>query len=142
MALNVLIVDDSRVMRSMIIRTLRLSGVPVAEVYEAGDGKEGLELLNENWIDLALIDINMPVMTGEEMIHQVRANPITSDLRVIVVSTESSETRVNRLKEQGAAFLHKPFTPEELRQVVVDVTGVSLEQPDDELSLSGSNLSF
>ena len=74
MSINVLVVDDSAVMRSMIIRTLRMSGVPVAEIYEAADGVEGLEQLSQNWIDLALVDINMPVMNGEEFIERVRAS--------------------------------------------------------------------
>ena len=50
MALNVLIVDDSAVMRSMIIKTLRLSGIPVGEIHQAANGAEGLEKLSEKRI--------------------------------------------------------------------------------------------
>lgn len=128
MALNVLVVDDSSVMRAMIIKTLRLSGLPLGEVHEAANGKEGLRALDENWIDLALVDINMPVMNGEEMIDRVRQNPETADLPVIVVSTESSDTRIAMLQKKGARFVHKPFTPETLRESIVKVTGVSDEQ--------------
>ena len=69
MSLNVLVVDDSAVMRAMIIKTLRLSGLPLGEVHEAANGQEGLGTLDEHWIDLVLVDINMPVMNGEEMIE-------------------------------------------------------------------------
>lgn len=132
MALNVLIIDDSAVMRAMVIKTLRLSGVPVGDLHQASNGQEALEALSDNWVDLALLDLNMPVMNGEEFLERVRENPETRDLKVVVVSTESSETRIDRLREQGAEFVHKPFTPEQLREKVVNVTGV-----DDERALEG-----
>jgi two-component system chemotaxis response regulator CheY len=128
MSLNVLVVDDSSVMRAMIIRTLRMSGLPLGEIHEAANGAEALRLLDEHWIDLALVDINMPVMNGEELVEKVRQNPETQDLAVVVVSTEGSMTRIEKLKELGAGFVHKPFSPEILREAIVDITGVSDEQ--------------
>lgn len=129
MAFNVLVVDDSAVMRAMIIRVVKLSGVPLGEFYEAGNGEEGLRRLGEHWVDLVLLDVNMPVMNGEEMLRRLRADPETARLPVIVVSTESSETRVHALEELGVAFVHKPFAPEDLRATILRVTGVT---PDDE----------
>lgn len=128
MSLNVLVVDDSSVMRSIIIKTLRLSGVSIEEIFQAKNGAEGLNVLEENWIDLALIDINMPIMNGEEMITKIRENPDTSDLSVIVVSTESSETRIENLLKKGVKFIHKPFTPEKLREIIVNTVGGFHEQ--------------
>jgi len=64
--------------------------VGLGETYEAANGQEGLEKLGRHWIDLVLVDINMPVMNGEEMIAKVRENPTWSDLPIIVVSTEGS----------------------------------------------------
>lgn len=127
MVLNTLIVDDSAVMRRMILRTLKLSGLPVGEVFEAADGAEALRQLKANWVDLALVDINMPVMNGEEFIRRVRAEPEYRDLAVVVVSTESSETRIGAIREMDALFVHKPFTPEAIRQRVIEITGVSHE---------------
>ena len=129
MAFNVLVVDDSAVMRAMIARVVRLSGVPLGEMYEASNGAEGLRVVGERWVDLVLLDINMPVMNGEEMLRRLRAEPETAALPVIVVSTESSETRVHALEELGVAFVHKPFAPEDLRATILRVTGVT---PDDE----------
>ena len=129
MAFNVLIVDDSAVMRAMISRVVRLSGVPLGEMFEASNGAEGLRVVGEHWIDLVLLDVNMPVMNGEEMLRRLRAAPETASLAVIVVSTESSETRVHALEEMGVAFVHKPFAPEDLRATILRVTGVT---PDDE----------
>ncbi len=125
MAFNVLIVDDSAVMRTMIVRTLKLSGVPIASIHEASNGEEGLRRLHDEWIDLLLLDINMPVMNGEEMLTHIRADERTRDLAVIVVSTEGSETRLAALQAMGAAIVRKPFPPEILRHTILHVTGVT-----------------
>lgn len=127
MKFNTLIVDDSAVMRRMIHRTLELSGLPLGEVHQAGNGREALDALERSWVDLALVDINMPVMTGEEFILRVRDTPEFRDLAIVVVSTESSETRIEAIREHGALFVHKPFTPETLRERVLEITGVSHE---------------
>lgn len=138
MSINILIVDDSAAMRSIIQKTLQLSGLPIGEMYHAKNGSEGLQMLDENWIDLALVDINMPVMNGETMINLVRENPDTEELPIIVVSTESSDVRIERLKEKQVEFIHKPFAPEELRQTVCNVIGEEYEPG----TLSSSNCDF
>src|SRR5262249_30872763 len=113
MAYNVLVVDDSAVMRAMLIRVLRMSALPLGVVYEAGDGARALDLLSEHDIDVALVDINMPVMDGDELIDRIRANPDTAMLPIIVVSTERSDTRIESIGRRGASFISKPFTPEQ-----------------------------
>lgn len=133
MSFNILVVDDSAVMRSMIIRILRLTGLSLGEVYEAPDGREGLKVLDEKWVDLALVDINMPVMNGEEMIDNVRSNQTTANLPIIVVSTESNVSRIESIRRKNVEFVHKPFSPEVLRKTVLQLTGVPNEQ------LSGEN---
>lgn len=130
MALNVLVVDDSAVMRSIIIKTLKMTDLPLGDIWEAGNGEEGLRLLNEKWIDLALIDIHMPVMDGEEMIRHLRKNPQYENLPVIVVSSESDPNKIEMMLKQGATFIHKPFKPETLKEVVIDMTGASYEDKD------------
>ena len=127
MSLNILVVDDCSVVRKIIIKTLRLAGIPIAEIYEAADGQQALEILDANWIDLAFIDINMPVMDGEEMIERVRANPNLADLPIVVISTEGSQTRIGHLEAMGATFIHKPFPPETVREVVTEMLGIRHE---------------
>jgi two-component system chemotaxis response regulator CheY len=131
MSLNVLVVDDSSVMRAMIVKTMRLSGLPIGEVYQASNGQEGLEAMRANWVDLVIADINMPVMNGEEMIGKMRSDPESRDIPTIVVSTEGSVTRIERLRGLGAAFVHKPFTPEIIRDTIQDLTGVGGKQDGD-----------
>ena len=126
MAVNILIVDDSGVMRSMIAKTIRLSGLELGEIHHAGNGREGLDVLNQSWIDLVIADINMPVMNGEEMIDCMLEDPELQDIPIVVVSTEGSQTRVERLQRKGIRFIHKPFTPEAIRDTVKDFLGDSV----------------
>ena len=123
MAVNVLVVDDSGVMRAMIIKTIRLSGLQVGEIHQAADGQEGLAALNQHWIDLVIADINMPVMNGEEMIDHMLKTPDFKDIPIVVISTEGSRTRIERLQNKGARFIHKPFTPEIIRDTVKEFLG-------------------
>ena len=124
MPLNVLVVDDSSVMRAMIIKTMRMSGLDLGDVYQAGNGQEGLDAARGNWVDLIVADINMPVMNGEEMIDHIKNDPGLSDLPTIVISTEGSVTRIERLERKGVKFIHKPFTPEIIRDVIQSLTGI------------------
>ena len=140
--LNILIVDDSAVMRSMVIRTLKMSGVPLGSIHQACNGQEGLEVLDANWVDLLLVDLNMPVMTGEEMIDRLRARPETSDLPILVISTEGSQTRIEAVRSKGAFFIHKPFTPEDLGNTIRDLTGVSEHEQNDGGLDPGSGFDF
>jgi len=128
MSLNVLIVDDSAVMRAMVVKTLRASGLPIGQALEASNGREGLDVIATNWIDVVFADINMPVMGGEEMIERIRANPSWSDLPIVVISSEGSKTRIEGLRAKGTEFVHKPFSPELVRDVVANLTGIHHEQ--------------
>jgi two-component system, chemotaxis family, chemotaxis protein CheY len=127
MALNVLIVDDSEVVRAMVAKTLRLSGIGLGEVHQARHGQEALEILKSHWVDLVLADLNMPVMDGGEMIRRIRANPAWADLPLIIMSTEGSQTRIEDLLDAHSRFVHKPFAPERVRDVVTEMLGIAHE---------------
>jgi two-component system chemotaxis response regulator CheY len=124
MSIDVLIVDDSAVMRAMIAKSLKMAGLPLKTIHHAGNGAEALELLGRESVDLALVDINMPVMGGEEMIERMQEDPTLSKVPIVVISTEASNTRITRLIEHGVKFIHKPFTPEEIRDVVGELTEI------------------
>jgi len=123
-SLNVLIVDDSRIMRRMVGRALALTGVDLCDVHEASDGRQALAVLRASAIDLVLADVNMPVMTGFEMVEHMAADSALSKVPVVVVSTERSEPRMQRMRELGVrAYVHKPFTPEQFRAAITDALG-------------------
>jgi two-component system chemotaxis response regulator CheY len=121
MAFTVLVVDDNRMMRGMVSRAVGMSGLSIGKLMEAGDGAQALAAMRSEWTDLVLLDINMPVMDGEEFLSQVRADPALRATMVVVVSTESSQPRIARLKAMGAGFIHKPFRPEQLVAAVNDL---------------------
>jgi|SRR5688572_1347049 two-component system, chemotaxis family, chemotaxis protein CheY len=123
MSLRVLVVDDSPVMRKMVIRVLGMAALPIESIHEASQGQEALEVLErERDINLGLFDINMPVMNGEELVQTLRAQPRTARLPVIMVSTEGSAERIGRFVELGAAFVRKPFGPDALLDAVINAT--------------------
>jgi two-component system, chemotaxis family, chemotaxis protein CheY len=125
MSFRVLIVDDSRAMRSFIRRTLEASGFEAEDYFEASDGIEALDLLDREWVDIILTDINMPRLNGEEFVRRLAANGLTKALPVIVVSTDATTIRMEHLRELGVrGYLIKPFTPEALRELVEQALGV------------------
>ncbi len=122
---NVLIVDDSPILRMAIKKVVRLAGVDDDRIFEAGNGREALEMLEANWIDLILLDLNMPVMNGEEFVTELRRHPTLSDAAVVVVSTEANRERLDRMQALGVLkTLHKPFEPEDLCRIINKVLGV------------------
>ncbi len=124
MALNILMVDDSETVRAVIAKTLKLADIPINELHQASNGEEALTLLKAHWIDLILCDINMPVMSGVEMIERLQEDEILKTIPIVVVSTEGSATRIEQLKSKGVrAYIRKPFTPEQIRGIVEDIIG-------------------
>jgi two-component system chemotaxis response regulator CheY len=119
-----LVVDDSPVTRKMVRRALGLCGLEVGEVYEAGDGAEALDKLGQHHVDLVLADINMPVMNGIELVERLSTDPDLCGVPVVIVATPMSQDRVEFVLDKGArAYLAKPFRPEALRDVVVQILG-------------------
>jgi len=126
MSLNILTVDDSPVMRIFLRKVIALTGLPVGEYFEAGDGEAALVALRERWVDLVLTDINMPGMNGEEFVRRMKDDSLLRDIPVIVVSTDASRSRIQHMLALGAGgYVCKPFVPEILRDEVERVLGVS-----------------
>ncbi len=112
---DVLIVDDSSTMRKIITRSLRQAGFVVNEIYEAGDGIEGLNALAANKVDLILSDINMPNMDGLEFVKSVRGKGI--QIPIVMITTEGGEDVISEALASGAnGSIRKPFTPEQLEE--------------------------
>jgi two-component system chemotaxis response regulator CheY len=124
--LDFLIVDDSAVMRAVITKLVRMSGLPVGQIHHAADGAKALAVLDTHSVDLMTVDINMAGMTGDELVRRLRADPVTAAQRVLIVSSERREERTREIEASGGGFLQKPFDAEELRAAVLRV----LEIPD------------
>jgi len=124
MAFTVLIVDDSPVMRAFIRRVMRLAGFEEAWYLEAGNGEEGLASLAVQHVDVILTDINMPRMNGEDFLRELRKNPAYERIPALVISTDATHERVDRMLELGAqGYISKPFPPEALREELDRILG-------------------
>ncbi len=125
-ALNILVVDDSQIVRSVIAKSLELAQVPVRMLYQAANGAEALKVLVSHPVDLVFADINMPVMTGVELVERMSRDDLLWSIPIVIVSTEGSATRVQDLRSKGVrAYLRKPFKPESIRAVIEEVMGVT-----------------
>jgi two-component system chemotaxis response regulator CheY len=118
---NILIVEDNIVIRKVIEKTIHICGIVGGSIFEASNGKEGLSIMDKKQIDLMLIDINMPVMDGMQMLKKVREKQQAKDLPILIVSAESNEERIEEINRLGAEFIHKPFTPEMLRGRLLEI---------------------
>ena len=116
---RILIVDDSSVMRKIVERSLRQSGLEIGDVVEAGNGIEALAAVKEAPFDLILSDINMPAMDGLEFLRQLSTVEGGKDIPVIMVTTEGSESRVVEALSIGAkGYIRKPFTADQIKERV------------------------
>lgn len=114
--MQAIVVDDSRAMRMLMGRLLKDVGF---EVDEAGDGCQALDRLRERLakdpVQLALVDWNMPEMSGIELVEAVRSDPAFAALRIVMVTTETELSQVTRALEAGAdEYLMKPFTRDDV----------------------------
>ena len=125
--LKVLIVDDSSVMRKIVERALRQGGLDLGEVLEAANGAEALVEVRKGSLDLILSDINMPVMDGLEFLKNLAGVEEAKGVPVVMITTEGSESRVVEALSNGAkGYLRKPFTPEQVKERVAPLLGVSV----------------
>ena len=117
MSLRVLVVDDSKVMRQIVIRTLRQAGYGEWTVIEASNGAEALELALAQQPDLVLSDWNMPEMTGIDLLRKLNASG--ADIPLGFVTSEGSTQMRELAAAEGALFLiAKPFTPDVFRSTI------------------------
>ena len=119
---KVLLVDDSAVMRKIIQRNIKETGLVVDEFVEAGDGNQALDKVNDNGdLDLILLDWNMPNMSGIEFVKTLRSLNLSKRIPVVMVTTEGSDAKVSEAKDSGAdGYLTKPFTADQLRDTLGD----------------------
>jgi two-component system chemotaxis response regulator CheY len=118
MGMNILIVDDDKRIRSKINNTLAKMDLAINEIYEAGHGQKGLQLLKKHTIDLMLTDIDMPVMNGLEMLGKIRSDPDYPKTPTIVVTSRRDMKLFNAITSSGFGYIHKPFSWRMLRKKI------------------------
>ena len=119
--MKILVVDDSKTMRLIIGRTLKELG---HETREAGNGKEAITALKaeSDW-GLVMADWNMPEMNGLEMVMAVKADEAYKTLPIMMVTTESEMSNVQKAMDAGASgFIMKPFKKEAIQEKIAGLT--------------------
>lgn len=115
----VLIVDGSAVMRRVIERALRLAGLETAQIVDAADGAEALELARQRSLDLILTDLNLAAMSGIELLRQLRESEATRSIPVVIITSQAGESFVMEALSLGAqGYIRKPFTADQIKQYV------------------------
>jgi two-component system chemotaxis response regulator CheY len=128
MALKVLAVDDSSTVRAILAKALRVSGIDVARFGEASRGDDALRMIRGERFDLVFCDLNMPGMSGYELIEALNADGTLESLAMVVVSSTGAPAALEELKRKGVrGYLRKPVRPEHLRRVVSSALGGSHE---------------
>jgi two-component system, chemotaxis family, chemotaxis protein CheY len=125
MSFNVLIVDDSNAMRAVIKKIVTISGFQMDVCLEASNGKEAMDVLSQSWVDVIISDINMPLVSGLDLLDQLRQHDTLKEIPVIMITTEGSVDRMQEAFNRGAkGFIKKPFLPEDIRKTLYKVIGV------------------
>lgn len=114
--MRAIVVDDSKTMRTLLRTVLREAGFDV--VAEAENGRDALDALGRTGpVELMLLDWNMPVMNGYDLLVEVRRNTKLSRMRMMMVTTETEASQILRALDAGAdEYLIKPFSRHAIRE--------------------------
>jgi two-component system, chemotaxis family, chemotaxis protein CheY len=121
--MKLIVADDSRLIRGIIGKAATSIGF---EVIQAANGKEALDLLEANGkdINLVLLDWNMPMMNGIDVLRNMRSDDRFKKIPVMMISTESEDDKIKEAIDAGAhGYLTKPFTADKLTDAIHKVLG-------------------
>lgn len=119
MNMKIVIADDSRTARFLIRQYLEMAGFFQADFIEVESGREALDHLKENAVDLMITDYKMPEMDGLDLLRRVKASPKLHDLPVLVITSFANQAKIDELLENGAfAVLQKPLSLSKLHETV------------------------
>jgi len=118
--IRTLIADDSKVMRLMVMKALRQTGVAEFTFDEAEDGVQALQKATEGDYEIVFLDWNMPHMNGIDVVRGIRADGKRPQVPIVMVTSETGLARVQEAVDVAGAngFIHKPFTPEQMEETL------------------------
>jgi two-component system, chemotaxis family, chemotaxis protein CheY len=125
--MNVLIVDDSKIVRRVLSNTMKRYFKEPAwselNLFEAEDGNHAMDVMKKEPVDIMLLDWNMPNMTGPEVVEAVRANKEWNKTRIVMATTEGSKSSVLAMIKKGAnGYMVKPFQEEAIFKTLDTIT--------------------
>ena len=123
----------------MIKKIFKAAGYGDVTFIEAGDGREAVDRLKDNQVDVVVSNYHMPNMNGLDLIREMKRNGRFDELPVIIISTEGSKEIIDEFFAQGITdYIRKPFAPEQLRDALTGILG----DMDYEESLDGEGDEF
>jgi two-component system, chemotaxis family, chemotaxis protein CheY len=116
--LRALVIDDSRIMRKMVMESLTKTNLAAFEYVEAEDGVDALSKFDPASVDIVFADWNMPKMSGIEFVHKVRGMKAGAETPIIMVTSEKTMGKMEIAMDKAGAtgYVCKPFTVEELQR--------------------------
>lgn len=118
---DILVVDDSKIMRNVVKNTFNLLNIPCAFV-EAENGQEAMEQLKANEIDLVLLDWNMPKLSGLDFLKNAREIPQYAELPIIMVTSEAAKYNVIEALKTGATdYIIKPIDEKKFKEKITKI---------------------
>jgi two-component system, OmpR family, phosphate regulon response regulator PhoB len=124
---RILIVEDHPTMREAMRLVLEGEGFTIEE---AADGQRALEMVRADPPDLVFLDMNIPGSSGAEVLAQVRADPATAGVRVIIVTADGEEGRDRAISMGADEYFTKPFSPITLLRTVEQVLSAPGHEPE------------
>ncbi len=123
MKLRALVIDDSRIMRNMVMESLRKTNLAEFEFTEAGDGSEALDRFDPDLVDVVFADWNMPQLNGIEFARHVRSMRSASHIPVIMITSESASGKQAAAYEEAriTCYITKPFTVDEMKNKLTPI---------------------
>ena len=124
MACNVLIVDNSTIMRALIRKVLTFSGLDIGSCFEGANGQEALNILEKHGIDVILSDLDIPEMNGSSFLQTLKDHDLWRSIPVVLITAESRQEVISPLLGNGArGYIKKPFKPEAIRNQLRNILG-------------------
>lgn len=119
-SIRVLVVDDSRMARRHIMRVLQNLGI--RHLIEAADGREAIERLQREMVDLVVTDYNMPEVNGAELAEFIRHSELHAHLPIMMVTSEANDAHLRNISQSGVdALADKPFEPDTVKKLLVRI---------------------
>ena len=99
------------------------AGTPIGTIFEAANGREALAILEHHPVHVVFIDLNMPVMTGTELLREMQTRDHWRGIVRVIISTDGSDSRRHEAEDLAVSvYVEKPFRPEVLRDVLTSLT--------------------
>ncbi len=118
--LRVLLVDDSEFSLKYLTKVFQNIGVD--QIVTAHDGKQGLQLFNQQYFDLVVTDFNMPEMDGLQLVDHIRNNPERGSVPILMVTSEQNESRLAAIEQsEVSAILDKPFEATSIKRLLLNL---------------------